>query len=165
MDDLVRQAIDLCNGQITARGIEVRIGSSFPRIRGDRARLLEVIQNLLDNAVKYMGDQPRPIVEIGFRDGPEGVTFYVKDNGIGIEPRHHRRVFELFEQLDPTVQGSGIGLSLAKRIIACHGGKLWVVSEGKNRGSTFYFTMPRSLIETGLAEEDHAEPVVSCPAY
>ncbi len=165
MEDLVRQAVDLCGGQIAAQGISVKLVSSFPTVRGDRSRLLEVVQNLLDNAVKYMGNQPRPKVEIGCNEGHDGATFHVKDNGIGIEPRFHRRVFELFEQLDPKVEGSGIGLSLAKRIIECHNGKLWVESEGNYKGSTFYFTIPHSLVENGKVEGEHAPEVVTCPAH
>ena len=67
---------------------------------------------------------------------------YVRDNGIGIEPEHQKRIFELFNKLDTTGTGTGIGLALVKRIIESHGGKVRVESEGLNKGTTFYFTIP-----------------------
>ncbi|NQU20134.1 MAG: GHKL domain-containing protein, partial [Candidatus Nealsonbacteria bacterium] len=107
----------------------------------DRRRLLEVLQNLIDNAVKYMGDQPRPRIEIGSRrDGNETVC-YVRDNGIGIDPRYGERIFGLFDQLDQSIDGTGIGLALARRIIEIHGGRIWVESDGLGHGSTFCFTV------------------------
>ena len=68
--------------------------------------------------------------------------FYVRDNGIGIDPRYHERVFGLFDQLDPKADGTGIGLALARRIIEVHGERIWTESEGPGRGSTFCFTIP-----------------------
>jgi len=109
---------------------------------GDRPRLLEVLQNLLDNAVKFMGAQPQPCVHIGMRrEGAETVC-YVRDNGIGIAPRYHAQIFGLFERLDVASDGTGIGLTLVKRIIEVHGGRLWVESAGEGHGSTFCFTLP-----------------------
>ena len=66
----------------------------------------------------------------------------MRDNGIGVEPRHHQRVFGLFERLNPGSEGTGLGLALARRIIDAHGGKLWVESEGSGRGAAFCFTRP-----------------------
>jgi signal transduction histidine kinase len=79
---------------------------------------------------------------------------WAQDNGIGIEPRFHTRVFDLFEQLDPTAEGSGVGLALAKRIIEFHHGKIWVTSHGKNRGTTFCLSIPSELIETGVVSKN-----------
>jgi signal transduction histidine kinase len=114
----------------------------LPPVFGDRRRLLEVIQNLIDNAVKFIGDPPRPWVRVGWRrDGDEAV-YFVADNGRGIEPRFHDKVFGLFERLDDGVEGTGIGLAMAKRIVELHGGRIWVESEGAGQGSTFCFTLP-----------------------
>jgi signal transduction histidine kinase len=100
-----------------------------------------VFENLIDNAAKYMGDQKQPLIEIGCKDGEEKVIF-VKDNGMGIEPSYKTKIFGLFEKLNPTSEGTGIGLALIKRIIEVHGGKIWVESEGTGRGSMFCFTIP-----------------------
>jgi two-component system, chemotaxis family, sensor kinase Cph1 len=103
-----------------------------------------VFQNLIDNAVKYMGDQPSPRVEIGSRRaeaGGGGPVFYVRDNGMGIEPRHRDRVFGLFQQLDADAEGTGVGLALVKRIVELHGGRIWIESDGLGQGSSFCFTL------------------------
>jgi len=118
-------------------------GSRPLDVTGDRQRLVEVLQNLLDNAAKFMGHQPDPRIEIGQRgeDAEHGkIIFYVKDNGIGIAPEHHERIFGLFNQLDPKMGGTGVGLALVKRIVEFHGGRIWVESEA-GKGSTFYFTL------------------------
>lgn len=140
--ELAQEAVELVGGRIHERGVRMEISPDLPVVFGDRPRLLEVLQNLIDNAAKYMGDQPRPRVEIGVRqDGPDTVC-YVADNGLGVDPRYHEKIFGLFETLDPRNAGSGIGLALAKRIIEIHGGRIWVESEGAGRGSTFCFTIP-----------------------
>ncbi|MGD9101842.1 MAG: ATP-binding protein, partial [Anaerolineae bacterium] len=145
--ELVREALDMVAGQLQGQGVRVEIAPELlkahggPTVYGDRARLREVWQNLVDNAVKYMGDQPEPRVEIGMRcDGDEKV-FYVRDNGIGIDPRHHDKVFGLFNKLDPQTEGTGVGLAIVKRIVEVHGGCVWVESEGAGQGSTFCFTL------------------------
>ena len=113
----------------------------LPVVRADRRRLFEVVQNLVENALKFMGTQPRPVVEIGMRGNGAERIFFVRDNGIGIEPRYRETVFGLFNKLDTAAEGTGIGLALVRRIVEVHGGKAWVESEGKDRGSTFCFTL------------------------
>jgi PAS domain S-box-containing protein len=144
LDDLVAVALELVHGQLAARGVTVQVQPNLPDVQGDRQRLIEVLQNLIDNAVKYMGDQPDPLIEIG-QYGEEGdqLVFFVKDNGMGISPQYHERVFGLFNKLDPKSEGTGVGLALAKRIIEVHGGRIWVESE-VGKGSTFFFTLARS---------------------
>ncbi len=107
-------------------------------------RLREVLENLITNAAKYMGEQPEPTIEIGSRVSSNGPVIYMRDNGIGIEERYQSRIFTLFEKLNPTVEGTGIGLALVKRIIEVHGGRIWVESEGLGKGTTFCFTIPDS---------------------
>jgi len=140
--ELVNDALERVGGQVDDKGVQVDISPNLPTIFGDRLRLLEVLQNLIDNAVKYMGDQPRPRIEIGSRRDGGDIVCYVRDNGIGIEPRYHDKIFGLFDQLDQNVEGSGIGLALVRRIIEVHGGRIWIESEGPGQGTTFCFTIP-----------------------
>jgi signal transduction histidine kinase len=146
LGDLAAEAVKLVAGRIARRSVQVEISPGLPVVLGDRARLLEVLQNLIDNAVKFMGDQSQPRIEIGVKpdhDPADETVCYVRDNGMGIDPRDHQRVFGLFEQLDPQIEGTGVGLALVKRIVEVHGGRTWVESEGQGRGSTFCFALPR----------------------
>ncbi len=103
--------------------------------------MVEVIQNLIDNACKFMGDQTHPRIEIGlYGYEDEKPVFYVMDNGIGIDLIHHDRIFGLFNKLDANSEGTGIGLALVKRIIEVHGGRIWVQSEA-GKGAAFFFTL------------------------
>jgi len=142
LEDLVNESLELVAGQIKRRGVTVAVSPDLPTLYGDSPRLLEVVQNLIENAVKYMGSQPRPRIEIGVRSENDVDVCYVRDNGIGIEPQYHDQVFGLFNKLDKTSEGSGIGLAIVKRIIDVHGGRIWVESEGPGKGSTFCFTLP-----------------------
>ena len=141
-EDLLHDSLDLVHGQLEARGITVLTQPNLPVVYGDRQRLTEVLQNLLDNAIKYMGNQPDPRIEIGQHDEEAGrPIIFIKDNGIGIAPEYHERIFGLFNKLDPLSDGTGIGLALVKRIVEVHGGRIWVESE-PGKGSTFYFSLP-----------------------
>jgi len=138
---LVEEALDRVAGQISGAGAVVKVATKLPLVSVDRTRMVEVLQNLLDNALKFTRGQAEPRIEIGVRDGDGGPVFYVSDDGIGLEPEHHERVFQLFEQLSKDGRGSGIGLALSRRIVEVHGGRMWVESEGRNRGCTFCFTL------------------------
>ncbi len=128
--------------QLEERGIEIDIADDMPSVFGDPGRLSEVFQNLLDNAIKFMGEQKAPKIEIGAHTDDGEIHCYVRDNGIGIAPDYHQQLFGLFDRLDLSVDGSGIGLALAKRIVEVHGGQIWVESAGEGHGSTFWFTIP-----------------------
>ena len=146
--EVASEAVGLVTGQIAERGVKVEISEDLPSMIGDRPRMVEVFQNLLDNAVKYIGDNVEGLVEVGVRDGESQQVVYVKDNGMGINMGYHDKVFGLFDQLDASAGGTGIGLALVKRIIDVHGGKVWVESEGLGKGSTFCFTwVDRELVE------------------
>jgi PAS domain S-box-containing protein len=140
--ELAQEAVELVGGRIRKGGIAVHIQQDMPSVYGDRQRLLEVLQNLIDNAAKFMASQPNPRIEIN-QEGKENgkPIFLVHDNGIGIAPEHHERVFGLFNKLDPNTNGTGIGLAIVKRIVELHGGRIWVQSE-LGKGSTFFFTLP-----------------------
>jgi len=95
---------------------------------------------LVTNAIKFMGTREHPQIHIGTETHDGECTFFVRDNGIGIAPEFHERVFGLFNKLDPFTEGTGIGLALIKRIIEVHGGRIWVESE-PDKGATFFFTL------------------------
>jgi signal transduction histidine kinase len=143
-EELAREANELVQGRMMERGIAVQISAGLPRVYGDRPRLVEVLQNLLDNAAKFMGDQKEPRIEVGL-EGEDiearKPIFYVRDNGVGIATEHQDRIFGLFNKLDPRSDGTGVGLALVKRIIEVHGCQIWVRSE-PGQGSTFFFTLP-----------------------
>lgn len=143
LNKLAREAMDLVSEQINKRGVQVKVSPDMPVIYGDHPRLLEVMQNLIDNATKYMGEQPNPLIEIGVKQEGEKTVCYVRDNGIGIDPRYHEKVFELFDRLDNESEGTGIGLTIVKRIIETHGELIWVESEGYGKGSAFCFNVPQ----------------------
>jgi len=142
--DIVKDALAIVHGRLESRDVTVQTQPNLPIVHGDRQRLMEVLQNLVDNAAKYMGDQIDPLIEIG-QQGMEDSKpiFFVKDNGMGIALEYHERIFGLFNKLDSTSEGTGIGLALVKKIVEVHGGKIWVESDGvPGKGSTFYFTLP-----------------------
>lgn len=141
--DLLKDALALLQGRLQERRVQIHSPADLPIVFGDRQRLLEVIQNLLDNAIKFMGTQTEPQIEIGTYGQADGMlVIYIRDNGIGIAPQYHERIFGLFNRLDQKVDGTGIGLTLVRRIIETHGGKIWVESEA-GQGATFFFTLPQ----------------------
>ena len=142
--ELIQEALENVGHAIEVGGVEIRLVAEPLSAHGDRLRLLEVLQNLLENAIRFMGDQAEPRIEIGAqRVGDEAVCF-VRDNGIGIDPLYHDKIFGLFEQLDQNRGGTGIGLTLVKRIIEVHGGRVWIESSVSEEGSCFYFSLPAS---------------------
>jgi signal transduction histidine kinase len=140
--EVFREACGLLAGRIAESGAQVKIASNLPTLYGDRSRLLQVLQNLLENAIKFREPEKPPRIEIGVRkDGGETVL-YVKDDGIGIDPRDQETIFGLFDKLDTNIEGTGFGLALVKRIVDAHGGRLWVESAGRGHGSIFCFSLP-----------------------
>lgn len=117
---------------------------TLPTVRADPGLLRQVFVNLIGNAVKFSRDVASPQVEVGARAEPEGPVLYVRDNGIGFESADAPRLFEPFQRLHgQRFQGSGVGLSIVKRIVERHGGRVWAESE-PGRGATFCFTLGRA---------------------
>ena len=146
LQELVQAALSLVAGQIAESGVQVHVTQEPVWLTGDRLRLVEVFQNLIDNAVKFLGDQPNPRIEIGI-DGAAGeLVIFVQDNGKGIAPRHISKLFGLFEKLDPHTSGTGMGLALVRRIVEVHGGKILAESEGLGHGATFRFTLAKTQL-------------------
>lgn len=153
--ELVRDALEIVRGRLESRGVTLRTQPDLPIVHVDKIRLIEVLQNLFDNAAKYMGDQKEPVIEVGYSgyDTSNHPIFFVRDNGMGIAPEYHERIFGLFDKLDVSSDGTGIGLALVKRIIEFHGGRVWVESE-VGRGSTFFFTLAGGRNDAGSAETE-----------
>jgi signal transduction histidine kinase len=142
--DVAREAAALVRARLEERRVRLDIDDNLPVVYGDRLRLVEVAQNLLENAAKFVGDQPSPVVRVGVRPGESGSppVLFVEDNGIGIDSRFHEKVFGLFEKLDPRAEGSGVGLALVRRIVEVHGGRAWIESAGRSHGTTVCLTLP-----------------------
>lgn len=152
MTALSHEVLGQLSGPISQAGARVVVQPEMPKVWGDAPRISEVLQNLVENAVKYVGDQLQPQVEIGARGGADGPVFWVRDNGMGIPAQYQDTIFGLFNKLDPHSEGTGIGLALVRRIVELHGGKLWVESEGAGQGSTFCFTLNTTAPEQGEVE-------------
>ena len=146
--EIINESLERVEGQLEAKRIDVTVQADLPSVYGDRVRLVEVLQNLIDNAAKFSDVDREPRIEIGaIENNQKGeATFFVRDHGIGIQPEFQERIFGLFNKLNHTAEGTGIGLTLVKRIIEVHGGKIWVESE-PGKGATFYFTLPTSQNE------------------
>ena len=126
-------------------GISVRLDGSFPEIVYDRTHIEQLFQNLIGNAIKYLG-RPQGEVLVSCTDGGDHWVFSVQDNGPGIAPEHFERIFKIFQTLKPRdeVESTGIGLTIVKKIVEQYGGRVWVESQ-LGQGSTFSFTVPKSL--------------------
>ena len=144
LQEVVGEALDLVAGQIAGRGVQIEATKEPVWLHGDRSRLVQIFQNLVDNAVKFLGDQPTPRIEIGTEQEGGEIVLFVRDNGKGIDPRHQQKLFGLFEKLDSGTPGSGIGLATVRRIVEAHGGKIRVQSDGTGKGATFRFTLAKT---------------------
>ena len=138
VDTVIRDAEPLAR----EKGIVLRKQGPFALVQGYRSRLYQVLYNLVENAIKYTDRTTDATVEIGCALGDREHLFRVSDCGPGIPPEHQAKVFQIFYSLEPEeVSGTGIGLSIARKIIQNHGGRIWVESE-LGEGATFYFTLP-----------------------
>jgi len=141
----VEKCLTILAGILLKKEVEVSTRGLSCQFYGDPLHFGQIWQNLIENAVKYMGGQAHPQIEIGtIRKGDE-VVFYVRDNGMGIATEHHGRIFNLFTKLDANSKGSGLGLAQVKKIVELYSGRIWVESEGPGRGSCFYFTLPGAV--------------------
>jgi signal transduction histidine kinase len=143
---LLMQVRDTLGFALEAKQVELRIGR-LPKIVCDPTAMTAVFHNLISNAIKY-NHNPAPLVVVGAIEAanpetsaPEDV-FFVRDNGLGIPPDAHERIFQIFQRLHRDEEGTGIGLAIVKRVIEWHGGRIWLESE-EGRGSTFYFALPK----------------------
>lgn len=143
LEEVTREALELVSGPLAESRATVTVASGLPLVSGDRLRLRQVMQNLIENGIKYSKGQASPQIEVGVAEVDGKRACFVRDNGLGIPPEHHERVFGLFARLDQSQAGTGVGLTLVKRIIELHGGKVWLDSTGvPGEGTTVWFTLP-----------------------
>ena len=140
-EEIVVDSLAQLAEKIRSSGISVLVAKELPQVYVDRMRIMEVLVNLIENSIKYIGDQTDPRVEIGYNADKEKPVFFVSDNGMGIDPSQHEKVFELFYKLDKKSEGSGAGLAIVKRILEVHGGLVWIESE-EGKGCKICFSLP-----------------------
>ena len=135
-------AIEECGAVVTA--------DPLPTVLAEESQLLQVFQNLIANAIKFRKDDQPPQVHVGARRQGAEWLFWVQDKGIGIERQYAARIFLVFQRLHSRRQypGNGIGLAICKKVVECHGGRIWLESE-PGQGSTFFFTLPVSEEDGG----------------
>ncbi|WP_459881169.1 PAS domain-containing sensor histidine kinase [Halorubrum gandharaense] len=144
LDTVLEDVLDDLRMQIDATDAEVAV-DPLPVVEGDASQLRQVFQNLLDNAITYSGEEP-PRIEVTAEQQGDEVVVSVRDEGIGIDPEHQDRIFEVFNRLHTQEEysGTGIGLALCQRIVERHGGDIWIESE-PGEGTTFSFTLPAAV--------------------
>jgi PAS domain S-box-containing protein len=137
------EALVNLSGHIQETGAKVEIGD-LPQIMGDESQIVRLFQNLLGNALKYRSPDRAPVIKVEAERKGGHWQFMVRDNGIGVVPEFHERIFVLFQRLHSRKEypGTGIGLSLCRKIVERHGGRIWVVSIKEQAGSSFFFTIP-----------------------
>ena len=151
VSDLVQKALEEFRELIKIGGIDIKISDGFPICPCEPDRILRVFSNLISNAIKFMQNAKNPKVEIGYRERSDAYEFFVKDNGIGIEKEYHDKIFVIFQRIQDVrdVEGTGVGLTIVKKIVEDHGGRVWVESD-KGKGATFYFTISKKIPESTI---------------
>jgi signal transduction histidine kinase len=156
--DVIDELVVEMDGLISSRGAKVIVRNATT-LWGIRTQLQQVIGNLLSNAIKYASDTATPVVEIGTIDREGMVECYVKDDGIGIDPAYHAKIFEMFQRLkEVETEGTGVGLAIVKKIVESAGGRIWVES-AQGHGSTFRFTSPKPRDGADVGFPSAAAPV------
>ncbi|MCB0279039.1 MAG: GHKL domain-containing protein, partial [Calditrichaeota bacterium] len=145
MYDVLDETKELLASRLKEEEVEITVSSELPVIIADKKRLIEVMKNLLDNAIKYRNKNKRLKISITCLENGQHHLFAVSDNGLGIDMKYKDKIFGIFERLNQAIDGTGIGLAIVKSIIESHKGSVWVESDGPGKGSTFYFTIPRSV--------------------
>ncbi|MEM9082298.1 MAG: ATP-binding protein [Planctomycetota bacterium] len=141
LNEVVRSVVDSHKLELKELDVEVSVEPDLPTVYIDPNRLTDVIDNLLTNAIKYGVDNDEPVITIGGGTQEGGSKFFVQDNGNGIAPEYHSKVFSIFERLDTSKSGTGIGLSLVKKTVENGGGSIWLESI-PGQGATFWISLP-----------------------
>ena len=144
LSDLIDEVLTTLRSPIEEREGKVRVGDDLPTIRCDRKEIQRVLLNLIENANKHCGDGESPEIDIGCQEDERYYRIFVRDNGPGIDPNYHDKIFRVFQQLEANQQGgTGIGLAIVKKAVEMHKGTVWVESES-GQGATFFFTIPKA---------------------
>jgi PAS domain S-box-containing protein len=139
--DLVQNALSQLSEKVRLSNALISVDKNWPKVCVDQTRITEALVNLIENSIKYMGDQEHPQIDLGYRKDKSEPVFFVRDNGMGIDPSQHDKIFEIFYQIDNSNEGTGAGLSIVKRIINVHGGTIWIESKA-GQGCTVCFILP-----------------------
>jgi len=142
LNQIVKDVLDNLQSIIQEKNADITC-ADLPNLAIDAGQIQRLFQNLIMNALRY-NEHAKPVIDIGCQERDHANYFYIKDNGIGIAPQFHQRIFMVFQRLhtDREYPGTGLGLALCKKIVERHGGTIWVESQPPN-GSTFYFTLPK----------------------
>jgi len=145
VSEVISDVIDELAPKLEKQGTRLIMKDDMPIIYCDRTRVNQIFSNLISNASKYIGEyNENPTIEMGYDDGDDYYTFYVRDNGIGIDEKYHESVFGILQQLNEVeAEGTGMGLAIVKRIVDNFGGKIWIDS-ASGKGTTMYFTLPKT---------------------
>ena len=143
VEQLLHEIRDEWQQRFEVQGADLIVNDGLPKIKSDAVALRRVFENLIGNALKYGSEVESPWVEVGSEPTAKGTRFYVRDNGPGIDPQYHEKIFGLFQRLDTSKNGSGIGLASAAKIIRHHRGKIWVESD-LGEGATFWIEIPNA---------------------
>jgi light-regulated signal transduction histidine kinase (bacteriophytochrome) len=146
MNGVVSKTLSLLKVPIEESDAEI-VSDTLPTIVADESQMVQVMQNLIGNALKFHGPE-RPRVQISVSPGPGAWVFAVKDNGIGLNMENADKIFQMFQRLHGRGEypGTGVGLAIVKKIVERHGGKIWVESE-EGKGATFFFTVPEKGLQ------------------
>ncbi len=139
--DVVGDALALLAGPVASCNAEIHVTEAPWMLRGERESLVQIFENLIENALKYARLGERPSVTIGVEEKQGAIMIFVRDQGIGVDAGNLHRVFNRFERLGAGTEGTGMGLSLVKRLVERHGGKVWLESAGEGRGTTVRLTL------------------------
>jgi len=154
LKEILSETLEVLAGVISERTVDIRLPDTDLVLFGDRPRLCQIWQNLVENAIRYSHDDTIPRIQAGIQQVDGETIFSVRDNGRGIDPKYHRKIFGIFEKLDPKSPGAGLGLSMVQRIVEKCGGRIWVESEGIDTGSCFFFTLPGVLNTVDITADD-----------
>jgi signal transduction histidine kinase len=146
MTELIQGIVQQHAVEIAEKNVIVDVQEDMPTINADKERMTEAFDNLIVNALNYGHGDPQPRITIGSVITANQVRFFVKDNGPGIAAKYQTKIFELFQRLQNDRKGTGLGLTIVKRVAEVHGGRVWVESQ-PSQGATFWLAFPLSIVK------------------